>query len=287
MTSSSVSRSPSHRLRRLDQRAGQVVARRTTPLVDHVLVVADQPERRVHRGRRHVVDAVLAVHDDVGLAAYLRAVLLGDAHHLGDDVHRELAGEVGDPVEAAHLQALGEVAVGQLLDPRQQVVDAARGEAAGDEGAQPLLARRVHAEDRHHLVRVRAPGRLLDRDAPGVGVGALGADRLGDVGVPGQRPQVEGRVVVQRLVLAQPGVDRVGVLLEGVVVRVQRQRLAGDRSCVAPEDRGHHGVEAVGQVVVGDQSHPGLQQRAGQGEGQGVEELGRPRRRRAPSGTGR
>ena len=44
MISSSVSRSPSMSLsRRLEQRAGEVVGRRTPPLVDHVGVVADQP----------------------------------------------------------------------------------------------------------------------------------------------------------------------------------------------------------------------------------------------------
>ncbi len=229
MTSSSVSRSPSTSAwisALVRSSLGHAAA-----LVDHRLVVGDQPERGVHRRRRDVVDAVLAVHDEVGLAAYLRAVLLGDAHHLGDDVHRELAGEVGDPVElpavAAQLETLGQIAVGELLDARQQVVDPARGEAARDEGAQPVLAGRVHAEDRHHLVGVGSPGRLLDRDAVGVGVGAVGPQRLGDVGVPRQRPEVERRVVVERLVLAQPGVRRVGVLLERVVVGVERDGCLG------------------------------------------------------------
>ena len=111
----------------LEQRAGEVVGRPAPALVDHVLVVADQAERGSDAGRRDVVDAVLAVHHEVGLAAYLDAVGLGDAHHLGDDVHRELAGEVGDPVEAAQLEALGEVAVGELAGSAA----AGRGRGAG------------------------------------------------------------------------------------------------------------------------------------------------------------
>ena len=193
MTSSSDSRSPSSSasIRALVRSSLRLLA----PGVDHRLVVDDQPQRRLGAGLRDVVHAVLAVHHDVGLATDLGAVLLGDAHHLGDDVHREAAGEVGDPVDALPVpglvQALGEVAVGELLDARQQVVDAARCEAAGDERAQPVLARRVHAQDRHHLVRVGSPGGLLDRDAPRVGVDVVALERRGDVLVPHQRPEVE------------------------------------------------------------------------------------------------
>ena len=65
------------------------------------------------------------------------------------------------------------------------------------------LPRRVHAEERHHLVRVRTPGALVDRDAHRVGVDALGADRVLDVGVPGEHPEVVLRVVVERLLVPQ------------------------------------------------------------------------------------
>ncbi len=220
------------------------------------------------------MDAGLAVHDQVGEPAYLEPVGLGHAHHLGDDVHRQSAGEVGDPVEAltvlGHLQALVEVVVGEPLDLRRELGDPARGEALGDQRAQPLLARRVHAQERRHPVRVGAPGALLDRDTHRVGVDALGADRVLDVGVPGQRPEVVLSVVVQRLLVTTAPVDRVGVLLERVVVRVE-----DDRAHTLPFMITATTASSRSPIsVVGHQAHAALQQRTGERQREGLEQRG-------------
>ncbi len=65
---------------------------------DELPEVAEHVHRRLHAGRRHVGHALLAMHDDVGPRPQLVAVGLGDAEHLADDVHRELAREVLDEV---------------------------------------------------------------------------------------------------------------------------------------------------------------------------------------------
>ena len=163
----------------LDQRAGQVVGRLAAPL--------DRPSpgsrRRATATPRHRPAGTSWTPSSrcTTMSAWRRTSARSSS---GTPIISEMTSIGSLPAKSViqsnsarrvHLQALGEVAVGQLLDPRQQVVDAARGEAARDEGPQPVLAGRVHAEDRHHLVGVGSPGRLLDGDAPRVGVGALGA----------------------------------------------------------------------------------------------------------------
>ena len=190
----------------------------------------------------------------------------------------------------ALLQALVEVAVGQLAGCAARASWTRRGVKPRETSARSrLLARRVHAEERHHLVRVRAPGRLRSIETPQrVGVGALGrgTPRARRRGGTAPRSRGSGCGAAAR---ARAAARRSGRGPPGTRSRRGPARAAG---CVIVmrcplQDRGHHGVEAVGQVVVGDQPHPGLQQRAGQGEGQGVEQLGGRPRRRAPAGSGR
>ena len=72
----------------LQQRRRQVVGRLLAALGDHLLVVDDQVEGGLDRFRRHVGDAVFAVHHAVGPGAHVRPIGIGDSHQLGDDVHR-------------------------------------------------------------------------------------------------------------------------------------------------------------------------------------------------------
>jgi hypothetical protein len=210
-----------------DQRRRQVVGRPPVPLRDVLPVVLEELHRRLDAGRRDVAQPVLAVDQEVGQPPHLGAVGRRDAEHLGDDVHRHLAGEVADPVEvrgAGRRERRVEVVLGDPPDLRLQLQDAARREAARDQLAQPRLLRRVHRQERHHRVRVRVPGAAVQRDAHRVAVRGIRAQRGVDVGVPRQHPEVVCLVVVQRRLAAQARVDRVRVVLEGVVVGVEVER---------------------------------------------------------------
>ena len=77
---------------------------RPAALVDHLLVVDDEAECGLHPLGRHVVDAVGAVEDQVGQATQLGPIGEGHPDQFGDHVHRHLAGEVVDEVEAARLE---------------------------------------------------------------------------------------------------------------------------------------------------------------------------------------
>jgi hypothetical protein len=91
MISSSVSRSPSISASSSAEVRSSVRRRRRSASIS--AVVLDQLERGVDALRGDVADALLAVDHEVGEAPDLVAVGLGDAHQLGDDVHRQLAGE--------------------------------------------------------------------------------------------------------------------------------------------------------------------------------------------------
>ena len=115
MISSSVSRSPSISATSRAEVRSSVGCR--APLVDHVLVVADQGEGGLHAGRGHVEQPVLAVDHQVGQPADLGPVDAGHPDQLGDHVHGQLAGEVGDEVERAALEGRLEVLEGDGADP--------------------------------------------------------------------------------------------------------------------------------------------------------------------------
>ena len=214
-----------------DQRRGQVVGRGTAALGHHLAVVAEEREGRLHAGLRYVADAVLTVHDQVGEASYLVAVGHRHAHHLGDDVHRELAGEVVDPVGLAALGVGGEgaleVALGQRLHLRRQLADPARREGRGDQLADPRLLGAVEAEEAHHPVRFGVPRGRVERDAHPVGEHRVVAQHVEDVLVTRDHPDVVGGRVEDRRLVPQALVRRVRVVLEGVVVGVEDQLAGG------------------------------------------------------------
>ncbi len=216
MTSSSVSLSPS--ISAIEQRRGEVVLRLPAALVDHVLVVADQGEGGLHAGRRHVEQPVLPVHHQVGQPADLGPVDLGHADQLRDDVHGQLAGEVGDEVEGAALERRLEVLEGDGADPVLHLGDLGRREALAHQRPHAGVPGRVEGEERHEPVGVRAEGAGLEGHPVGVRESVEIAEGGQHVLVPRQRPEVELVVAVHGRFAPEPGVDRVGVLVDLVVV---------------------------------------------------------------------
>ncbi len=209
----------------LQQRRGQVVRRGLLVLLDQIDVVEHQIGRGLHRRLRHVGEPVFAVQHPVGEFADARPVRLRHPHELGDDVHGEFAGELGDEIEravGAVRQGGVEVGGGDLGHPRLQLAGAPRSEPLGDQGAQPQMLRVVEGEERHHLVGVSGPRDRVQGDPVDVGERGGVAEPRHDVGVARQRPEVQVVVVVQRGLVAQPPVVRERVLVEVVVVRIQQ-----------------------------------------------------------------
>ena len=152
--------------------------------------------------------------------------------------------------------------------------DALRREALGDQLAQPGLPGRVHREERHRLVGVRRPRARVERDAHLVGVDAVGAHRPVEVGVAREDPEVVlarcGRAAPRPAAARRPGRGRPGARSR----RGRRRGVAGRSrggSCVSLHDHRDDVVEAVGELGVGEQSHPGLQQRPEERQQQGLE----------------
>ena len=122
-----------------------------------------------------LLDELLAHDLGVGVAEDLVAelddqppVLDGQAHDLGEDPHRDLRGDVLDPVELLPLERLREDAPGEGADPLLVGVDDARREALVDERAQPRVRRRVGVD--HRLPRLDLLRRqVLERRAAGLG----------------------------------------------------------------------------------------------------------------------
>ncbi len=207
----------------LDQRRGQVVGRLLAALRHHVGVVDEQVDRRLDRRRRDVGHAVLAVHHAVGERPQVLAVLLGDPDQLRDHVHRQLAGEFGDEVEAFVFQGLVQMLLGELEHPGLQLADAARGEALRHQGAQPQVAGVVHGQKRHGPVGLGRARDRVERHAELVRQFGAVAKPLVHVGMSGQRPEAALGVVVERGLVTQSLVVRVGVLVELVVIRIEDQ----------------------------------------------------------------
>ena len=169
----------------------------------------------------------------------------------------------------------------------------ARREALADDGAHAGVPGRVHGEERHGPVGVGPEGGRVEADAVGVRVVVDVAEGGQDVGVARVGEEVELLVVEDGRLGAQPGVGRVRVLVDAVVVGAVGQRRQGGHdtgaptrpvpviSAVASAISGGHGVE-------GEVAHAGAEQRAGVGDlqhvehgrvGPGTERAGQPARR--------
>ena len=219
MISSSLSRSPPRF--GLHERRGEVVAGPPPPIGHHVGVVGGQGERRLGPLGGDVGHALLAVHDGSASRRSSARSAAGTPTSSRDHVHRQEAGEVRDEVEGAPLHGRLEVLDGQLADAGLELGHPPGGEALADERAQPGVGRRVHGQERHRPVGVGAEGGGVERHAVGVGEAAPTSRKAASTSsVARQCPEVELVVAVERGLGPQPGVGRVGVLVDGVVVGV-------------------------------------------------------------------
>ena len=200
-------------------------ARPPAALGHHVGVVGGEGERRLGALGGDVGHPLLAVEHGVGEPPQLGAVGCGHPHQLGDHVHGEQAGEVGDEVEAPALERRLQVLEGQLADARLQLGHPPGGEALAHQRAQPGVCGRVHGQERHRAVGVGAEGGRVERDAVGVGEALHVPEGRQHVAMAGEGPEVELLVAVDGASAPEPGVGRVRVLVDGVVVGAVRRRL--------------------------------------------------------------
>ena len=203
-----------------------------SPVGHHLGVVGGQGQRGVEPLGGDVVHPLLPVHQDVGQPAHLGPVRRRDAHQLGDHVHREQAGEVGDEVERAGLEGRAEVGDGQRPDALLHGRHPARREALADDGAHAGVPGRVHGEERHGAVGVGPEGGRVEGDAVGVRVVVHVAERREHVGMARIGEEVEVLVVEDRRLRPQAGVGRIGVLVDAVVVGAVSQRGHGRHGAV-------------------------------------------------------
>ena len=168
-----------------------VVGRVLVPLRGHRHRVHDQFHRRL-RGIDVGVFGIRAAGHLVGPAEQLVAVLLRHTQQAGDGLQRKLARHLLDEVTGARgRRALGDV-LGALGEFLLQPADRARGEAAGDDFAQPGVVRSVHVEHdaalhfdslARHLLRPCRDGAVLP-----VGEDVAATRHLLDVGVLAEKP---------------------------------------------------------------------------------------------------
>ncbi len=224
---------------RPDQVGNQVIAQIIPFAVDELAEVGahllDRPGDPAARA------AAVADHH-AGPVAEVVLVLTRYAEHLADGVDGEREGELVDevrltlPAGPRLLDDLVDQMVGERLDPRGELGDAARGERLGHQPAQPGVVRRVDVEQMRHQLRLALP-----RD-PGLALGVRGlrvvrrilaeplvGEGLAGVGVAGDQPGLDpaGELgAVHRGVLAQPCVGRVRV---GRELPVEEGRALGGR----------------------------------------------------------
>ena len=186
-------------------------------------------EQRQHQIARlqHSLDALgrryagfgIALETPLHPAAIARAILFGDAEHRADHVHRQRVRERGLEIEiAAGAAQRIEAVLREAPDLRLQLGDAPRGEAPGDQVAEPHVTRRIHADDRHHLARNLPP--VFERRTEGRAVRLPVERGLPHVLETEQCVEVHLRVVGARLAVAEVAVERVGIFLDLARVRV-------------------------------------------------------------------
>jgi hypothetical protein len=190
--------------------------------------VAEDVGRCLHSLRRHLCPALLAVNHGVGPGPQRVAVFARHSDHLADHVHGELAGELLDEVAAPGLGEGVQIVHRQGPDVGLEVGDAAGCEAPAHQAPEPVVARRVHGQERHdrggflHLL-------ALERHALGVGEAQRVAKSREHVRVSRQGPEIAFFVVVHGGLVAQGPVHGVGVFLGLPVVgiEVDQARLLG------------------------------------------------------------
>ena len=155
----------------------------------------------------------------VGQPADLGPVGPGHPDQLGDHVHGQLAGEVGDEVERSLLEGRLEVLEGDVPDAVLHLGHLGGGESLAHQRAHAGVPGRVEGQERHEPVGVGTEGAGLEGHPLGVGEAVEVAEGGQDVLVAGERLEVELVVPVHRRLGPQAGVDRVGILVDLVGVR--------------------------------------------------------------------
>ena len=150
-------------------------------------------------------------------------VLSGYADEFGDDVHRQLAREFGDEVETLALQCAVEVRARQFQHSGFEFADPARSEPLGHQGAQSQMPRIVHCQEGHGAVGVGCAGDRVEGNPQLVGqIHAVTEPRV-HVGVPAESPEVQLVIAIERGLVAQALVVRVGVFVKVVAVGIQHE----------------------------------------------------------------
>ena len=225
---------------RLHQRAEQVIPRLRSFLLDQRRELGEQVVARLQHLRR--VERREAEHR-VGPRPEPLLPAWRHAEQLADHVHRQRPGQAGDQVRRRPVgRHTIQQRVGVLLHPRAQQFDAAAGERARDELAQPRVLRRVHhhqrggdRRDRLQPWSIRIGGRRAAE--PRVGqqlLVVLVARHQPDVVAAGQQHSRH------RIVLAQHGV--LGRWLE----RIRRLEREGQLDLL-----GRHGLPPRDATTVG------------------------------------
>ena len=125
-----------------------------------------------------------------------------------------------------------------------------RGEALAHQRAHAGVPGRVEGQERHELVGVGPEGAGLEGHPVGVGEPVEIAEGGQHVLVAGQGPEVELVVAVDRRFVPEPGVDRIRVLVDLVVVGAVGDAvsvIAGwPASSGVPRRRGRPGHQQIG-----------------------------------------
>ncbi len=189
------------------------------------------------------------MHQQVGQAPDLGPVRRRHADQLGDHVHRQQPGKIGDEVERARLERRAQVGQGECPDALLHGGHPARREALPDNGAHARVPRRVHGQERHGPVRVGPEGGRVEAHAVGVGVVVHVAERRQHVGVAGEGEEVQFLVVEDGRLGAQAGVRRVRVLVDAVVVGAVGQRRHRCHDAPAPKPDTVPVINAVASAI--------------------------------------
>jgi hypothetical protein len=154
-----------------------------------------------------------------------------DSEQFGDDRGRQRGGELTNQIGTIVLAEVIEQLAGDFADARLELRDASRRERTVDQGTQLPVSGSVHHDQKRHRASevlraaVRCVFRARDLQAYGdplsraVELGVL--KRRQDVFVSRQDEEVSALFVVDRELLAQPAVDRVGVLMKLRVIGVE------------------------------------------------------------------
>ena len=184
-------------------------------------------QRRLERARGDRGRVGVALEGNVGPLAELVAIRVGDTEQREDDLHRQRRREVLHEVATALRHERLEQADGGGADERLEALHPARREGAAHELPEPIVARRVEGD--HHrrgLEHLRV--QPLEDDAFRRAVGRPVDERWQHVAEARQGPELELLVAMERLVVAEPAVDRVRIFLELVREGVQLHAAYGD-----------------------------------------------------------